>query len=96
MFIALVWEIAQATDRLSGETCAETDLPTSAELARKFNFRLEAVKKKLRVLKAQGLIQAISMSPKRYRFERWALHHLDEESVLYRLFCTPDSPHYLG
>jgi transcription initiation factor IIE alpha subunit len=95
LFIALVREIVWATDRLNMETCVEEDLPTAAELARKLNYRLEAVKKKLRILKEQGLVHAVSLSPKRYRFDHWALRTLEPESVLYALFCEPDSLHYI-
>jgi transcription initiation factor IIE alpha subunit len=95
VFIALVQEIAQATDRLNADECVEEDLPTSAELARKMNYRLETVKKKLRVLKENGLIHAVSLSPKRYRFDHWALKSVDTDSLLFSLFCEPGSPHYI-
>lgn len=96
VFIALIREIAQATERLNQDEGVQEDLPTSAELARKLNYRLETVKKKLRILKAYGLVKAVSISPKRYRFDSWALHELEPDSVLFRLFCEPDSPHYLS
>ena len=73
----------------------EEDLPTAADLARKLNYRLEAVKKKLRLLKEEGLIQPVSMTPKRYRFNRWALKSLDEGHLFHELFCEPESPYYL-
>lgn len=80
----LVHEIYTATERLSAEECLEDDLPTASDLARKFNYRLDTVKKKLRVLKERGLIRPISMTPKRYRFEPWALKSLDEEDPIFQ------------
>lgn len=95
VFIALVGEIVRATDRLNAETGTDEELPTSAELARKMNYRLEMVKKKLRILKEHGLIHSVSLSPKRYRFDHWALKQLESDTTLFSLFCDPDSPHYI-
>jgi hypothetical protein len=95
LFTRLVEEIRQATERVSAGDCLEDDLPTAAALARKFNYRLETVKKKLRVLKEEGLIQPVTVTPKRYRFNRWALKDLDDAHPLHTLFCEPDSPYYL-
>lgn len=91
----LVREIVWATEQLNTGACLEEDLPTAAELARKLKLRLDTVKKKLRVLKEHGLIHAVSLSPKRYRFDHWALRTLEPDTVLYALFCEPDSPHCL-
>lgn len=95
VFTGLAGQILEATERLVAGDIMEDDLPTAADLARRFNWRLETVKKKLRVLKEQGLIQPISVTPKRYRFNRWALREMDESSPLFVLFCEPDSPHYI-
>jgi hypothetical protein len=95
VFIALVGEIVRATDQLNANACTEEDLPTSAELARKMKYRLEMVKKKLRILKENGLIHSISLSPKRYRFDHWALKKLEPDSTLFALFGDPDSPYYV-
>lgn len=95
LFIRLTQEILAATERFQEGDCLEDDLPTAADLARKLNYRLETVKKKLRILKTQELVKIVSMTPKRYRFNYWALKHLDSDSLFYELFCEPDSPHYI-
>lgn len=95
LFIQLTGKILAASDCLHSGECLEEALPTAADLARQLNFRLENVKKKLKVLKEQGLIQPISVTPKRYRFNRWALKSVNEASPLYALFCEPDSPYYI-
>lgn len=95
LFSQLAAEIRTATDRLSAGDCLEDDLPTAADLARRLNYRLETVKKKLRLLKEEGLVQSVSVTPKRYRFNYWALKSLDESHILFTLFCEPDSPYYI-
>ena len=95
IFTKLAGEILSASERFQAGDLQEDDLPTAADLARLFNYRLETVKKKLRVLKDNHLIQAISMTPKRYRFNRWALGDLPEEELLHSLFCDPESEYYI-
>lgn len=96
IFSRLAEEILATTERFQSETLLEDELPTAADLARKLNYRLETVKKKLRVLKEAGLIQPVSMTPKRYRFNRWALRELETGDILFELFCEPESPYFLG
>ncbi len=95
IFTRLAGEILAGTERYQSGELLEDDLPTAADLARLFNYRLETVKKKLRVLKDHALIQPISMTPKRYRFNRWALNDLEAGSLLFELFCEPDSDYYI-
>ncbi|MCE3235652.1 MAG: hypothetical protein K0Q50_1832 [Vampirovibrio sp.] len=95
LFSQLAGEIRIATDNLNAGECLEDDLPTASDLARRLNYRLETVKKKLRILKEEGLIQPVTVTPKRYRFNYWALKSLDEEHVLYSLFCEPESPYFI-
>lgn len=95
IFTQLAREILAGTEAYHAEDLLEDILPSAADLARKLNYRLETVKKKLRVLKENHLIQPISMTPKRYRFNRWALTDLEPDTLLYELFCDPDSPAYI-
>lgn len=92
----LAHAILAGTEAYHAGDLLEEELPTAADLARRFHYRLETVKKKLRVLKEHHLIQPISMTPKRYRFNRWALTDLAMDSLLYELFCQPDSPAYIA
>ena len=92
MLSRLAQEIMYSTDRLSQDDGGvEDDLPTAADLARKLNYRLEVVKKKLRLLKEAELIQAVSHTPKRYRFNAWALKSMDEDHPYYHLL-SPTEP----
>jgi hypothetical protein len=95
IFTQLAREILAATEAYQTGDLLEEGLPSAADLARKLNYRLETVKKKLRVLKEHHLIQPISITPKRYRFNRWALRDLEPDTLLYELFCEQDSPAYI-
>ncbi|WP_373532821.1 hypothetical protein [Vampirovibrio sp.] len=91
----LAAEIVAGTALYQADETFEDVLPTAADLARKLNYRLETVKKKLRVLKDHHLIQSVGMTPKRYRFNRWALKELEPDSPLFELFCDPESPAFI-
>jgi DNA-binding transcriptional MocR family regulator len=95
LFSRLAREILSATERFQEDGQFEESLPSSADLSRTLNIKLETVKKKLRVLKDQGLIHPVSVSPKRYRFDTWALRELDEAHPFFTLFCEPESPYHL-
>lgn len=90
LLTVLVGEIRAATERL-GDGGQEEDLPTSASLARALDLRLENVKKKLRILKENEIIQVVGITPKRYRFNPWILKTMDDEHPLYFLFEETES-----
>ncbi len=91
----LAAEIRDATETFNAGTGLEESLPTAADLARKLKLRLETVKKKLRLLKEAHLIQPVTVGPKRYRFNHWALKDMEEGNAFYELFCDPDSPFFI-
>ncbi len=93
--ILFVQDIHAATTQLQTGDLQADELPTAASLARKYNYRLETVKKKLGLLKDTELIQTVGVTPKRYRFNAWALRSLDPDSPMYGLFCDPESPSYI-
>lgn len=74
----------------------EDCLPTAAELARNNGFRLESVKKKLKLLKAAELILPVGMMPKRYRFNTWMFEALKSDHPWYPLFCEPESEYFIA
>jgi DNA-binding transcriptional regulator YhcF (GntR family) len=57
----------------------EDDWPTAMMLSKQLKLKPETVKKKLRLLQQWGLIQPISVSPKRYRFDHYIWNHLSLE-----------------
>lgn len=90
MLSQLAHEILAATHRLSDDDGLEDELPTAADLARKLDYRLDAVKKKLKMLKDADLIQSTGMTPKRYRFNTWALKSLDEDNPLHQMMLSSE------
>ena len=90
MLAQLAREILAATERLGEGECMEDDLPSSADLARKLNYRIDAVKKKLRLLKEAGVIRPVGMTPKRYRFDPWGLKSLEEDHPFHALFSAEE------
>ena len=94
----IAFEIAVVTAQVEAatESLMPDALPCARDLARKLGLRLETVKKKLRLLKAGELIHPVSVSPKRYRFNHYALRELPPESDFYRLFCETESPYFIG
>ena len=89
-------EIAGITAQVDAGILMAEALPSAIGLARKLNIRPETIKKKLRLLKAGELIQPVSLSPKRYRFNRYALRELPVENDFYRLFCEVESRYFIG
>ena len=89
-------EIAGMTARVEAGNILDEALPSANDKARKLGLKLDTIKKKLRVLKAAELVQAVSYSPKRYRFNRYILRDMTEESEFYALFCESESPYFIG
>jgi transcription initiation factor IIE alpha subunit len=71
--------IEQATGVVE-ETHQMEFLLTSADLARKLRLDHERVKKMLKILKDLGLIQAIGLNPKRYRFDHFQYRQLTTQN----------------
>ncbi len=92
----LAHSILTATQQFNDGQYFEEDMPTAADMARKMRLKTDYVKKKLRLLASANLIEAISASPKRYRFNAYALRFLEEDDPLHLLFCREGSPHYIA
>lgn len=73
--------IQKATEiyRQEDEHLTPETLPSSAELAKQLNIKLDHLKKKMRILKDYELIQAVSFSPKRYRVDPFVYETLKNE-----------------
>lgn len=95
----LLFQLAQfildATLALENDAILPEELPGSSDIARQLGLDTELVKKKLKILKHEGLVQTLTYSPKRYRFDHYQLKRLPEDSELYPLFCAPDASHPL-
>jgi len=93
MLACLACAIDQATERVVVGQLLQEELPTAAFLARELGFKLDKVKKKLKFLNQAGLIQSVSMSPKRYQFDRYALSRLAKDHPWYDVFYDHGSPY---
>jgi hypothetical protein len=73
--------IQKATEiyRQEDEHLTPETLPSSAEIAKQLNIKLDHLKKKMRILKDYELIQAVSFSPKRYRVDPFVYDALKTE-----------------
>jgi DNA-binding Lrp family transcriptional regulator len=84
--LQIAQEILRATRELDDADgfADEASLPSATDLARSLNLKIDKVKKRIRQLVHDNVIRPVSFSPKRYRFDLYALRHLPEDS-LYRL-----------
>ena len=86
---AILRPIIQATTALHDGDYSPVDremgLPTSRDLSKLTGLNVETVKKRLRLLIANNIIQAVSFSPKHYRYNAYALRELSEDHELYDL-----------
>lgn len=88
--------VLEATESFQAGDLSQDDLPSAADVARALGLDTDVVKKKLKILKEDELVQAISVTPKRYRFNFYAFNALEEDSELYDLFLNSDSPYCLA
>lgn len=65
----LAYQIERVTEVIDQLHSPPEALLTSSDLAKLFNLNRDHVKKHLRFLKEMGLVRAIGLSPKRYRFD---------------------------
>lgn len=86
---AILRPIIQATQAIHDgdfrHEARELSLPTSRDLSKLTGLNLETVKKRLRSLMSQNIIQAVGFSPKHYRYNPYALRELPEDHEFYAL-----------
>jgi predicted ArsR family transcriptional regulator len=86
-------QIRLATDSLPTESLPEEGLPTASDISRELRLDPEKVKKRLKILLREGIVQPVSYTPKRYRFNYYQLKTLEKSSELYFLFRSEESPY---
>lgn len=69
-----------STAELKEHEFAEEVLPSSQDIARETGYKLDKVKKKLKELTKSGLINTVSFSPKRYRFNQFEYDSLADDN----------------
>lgn len=71
-------------------------LPTAHDLAQQFGMKLDKFKKKLKQLKEYDVIQPVSASPKRYRFDVYQLRRSHGDNPILESLRNPESPFYIA
>jgi hypothetical protein len=63
---------------------------TSVELAKRFDLKLEMVKKKLNILLEKGIARSSGISPKFWIFDDYNFQRMPEDDPVYELLCCFD------
>ena len=75
---------------MTPEKCSNDKGVTAVELAKLVGLPLEIVKKKLNILKEEGIVRVIGINPKYWKFDNYTFQRLDEDNEVYKLLCSFD------
>lgn len=63
---------------------------TAIELSRKYNIKIDQVKKKLRALQEKGLVRSKGANPKYWIFDEYNFQRIDEDDPIHYLLCNTE------
>lgn len=75
---------------MTPEKCACEKGVTAVELAKLTELSIETVKKKLVILKDEGIVHVRGINPKYWKFDNYNFQRMDEDSEVYKLLCSFD------
>lgn len=75
---------------MTPEKCSCDKGITAVELAKLVALPLEIVKKKLNILKEEGIVRVIGINPKYWKFDNYTFQRMDEDNEVYKLLCSFD------
>lgn len=75
---------------MTPEKCSNDKGVTAVELAKLVELPLEIVKKKLNILKEEGIVRVIGINPKYWKFDNYTFQRMDEDNEVYKLLCSFD------
>lgn len=75
---------------MTPEKCSSDKGVTAVELAKLVALPLETVKKKLNILKEEGIVRVIGINPKYWKFDNYTFQRMDEDNEVYKLLCSFD------
>lgn len=75
---------------MTPEKCSSDKGVTAVELAKLVTLPLEIVKKKLNILKEEGIVRVIGINPKYWKFDNYTFQRMDEDNEVYKLLCSFD------
>lgn len=75
---------------MTPEKCSSENGITAVELAKLVELPLEIVKKKLQILKDEGIVHVKGINPKYWKFDNYNFQRMDEDSDVFKLLCSFD------
>lgn len=75
---------------MTPEKCSSEKGITAVELAKLVELPLETVKKKLQILKDEGIVRVIGIRPKYWKFDNYNFQRMDEDNDTFKLLCSFD------
>ena len=75
---------------MTPEKCSSEKGITAVELAKLVDLPLETVKKKLIILRDEGIVRVIGINPKYWKFDNYTFQRMDENDEVYKLICCFD------
>lgn len=75
---------------MTPEKCSNDKGITAVELAKLVELPIDIVKKKLNILKDEGIVRVIGINPKYWKFDNYSFQRMDEDNNVYKLLCSFD------
>ena len=75
---------------MTPEKCSSEKGITAVELAKLVDLPLEAVKRKLIILRDEGIVRVIGINPKYWKFDNYNFQRMDEDNEIFKLLCSFD------
>ncbi|MBO8430967.1 helix-turn-helix transcriptional regulator [Spirochaetes bacterium] len=75
---------------MTPEKCSSEKGITAVELAKLVDLPLETVKKKLIILRDEGIVRVIGINPKYWKFDNYNFQRMDEDNEIFKLLCSFD------
>ena len=75
---------------MTPEKCSSEKGITAVELAKIVDLPLETVKKKLIILRDEGIVRVIGINPKYWKFDNYNFQRMDEDNEIFKLLCSFD------
>ena len=63
---------------------------TAVELAKMVELPIDTVKKKLTILKDEGIVRVKGINPKYWKFDNYNFQRMDEDNEIFMLLCSFD------
>ncbi|NLF83874.1 MAG: hypothetical protein GX568_07835 [Candidatus Gastranaerophilales bacterium] len=63
---------------------------TAVELSRKYNIKIDQVKKRLKILQEKGIVRSIGASPKFWIFDEYNFQKIDQDDPIHYLLCNTE------